>query len=141
MPSKQVIVLRKDLNMRKGKMVAQGSHASLGVILNMFNNGQKIPENPPEIVNGEYTLSLTIKENSPLDAWLRGVFTKICVSVNSEQELLDIYEKAKNAGLPCTLIKDAGFTEFNGVPTYTAVAIGPDEVEKIDVITKNLPLL
>lgn len=141
MQSKQVIVIRKDLNMRKGKMVAQGSHASLGVILNMFNNDQKIPENPPEIINGEYTLSLTIKENSPLDAWLRGVFTKICVSVNSEQELLDIYEKAKNAGLPCTLIKDAGFTEFNGVPTYTAVAIGPDEVEKIDAITKNLPLL
>lgn len=139
--SKMVIILRKDLNMRKGKMVAQGSHASLGVILNMFNNDQKIPENPPEIINGEYTLSLTIKENSPLDAWLRGVFTKICVSVNSEQELLDIYEKAKNAGLPCTLIKDAGFTEFNGVPTYTAVAIGPDEVEKIDAITKNLPLL
>lgn len=141
MQSKQVIILRKDLNMRKGKMVAQGSHASLGVILNMFNDDQKIPESPPEIINGEYTLSLTIKENSPLDAWLRGVFTKICVSVNSEQELLDIYEKAKNAGLPCTLIKDAGFTEFNGVPTYTAVAIGPDEVEKIDAITKNLPLL
>lgn len=141
MNSKQVIIIRKDLNMRKGKMVVQGSHASLGVILNMFNNGQKIPENHPEIVNGEYTLSLTIKENSPLDAWLRGIFTKICVSANSEQELLDIYEKAKDAGLPCTLIKDAGFTEFNGVPTYTAVAIGPDEVEKIDAITKNLPLL
>jgi len=30
---KQVIVLRKDLGMRKGKMVDQGAHASLGAIL------------------------------------------------------------------------------------------------------------
>jgi PTH2 family peptidyl-tRNA hydrolase len=141
MASKQVIVIRKDLNMRKGKMVAQGSHASLGVLLNMLNNDRKIPENPPEIINGKYTLSLTIDEGSALDEWLRGTFTKICVSVNSEKELFDIYEQAKNNGLPCTLIQDAGFTEFNGVPTYTAVAIGPDDVEKIDLICKHLPLL
>ena len=141
MASKQVIIIRKDLNMRKGKAIAQGSHASLGVLLNMFNDGQKIPENPPEIINGKYTLSLTIDEGSPLDEWLRGTFTKICVSVNSEQELFDIYKQAKTAGLPCTLIKDAGFTEFNGVPTYTAVAIGPDDIEKIDIICKHLPLL
>ena len=96
MKSKQVIVIQKSLNMRKGKMVSQGAHASLGVILNMFNNGQKLPEYPPEIINGEYTLSLTIKEGSALDQWLRGQFTKICVSVNSEQELIEIYEKAKD---------------------------------------------
>lgn len=138
---KQILVLRKDLGMRKGKMVAQGSHASLGVILNMFNNNQKLPECPPQIINGEYTLSLTIKEGSSLDEWLRGRFTKICVSVNSEQELIEIYETAKQKGLPCTLIKDAGLTEFNGVPTLTAVAIGPDEASKIDEVTKRLPLL
>lgn len=139
--AKQIIVLRKDLKMRKGKSVAQGAHASLGVILNMFNNGNKLPEYPPDIVNGEYTLSLTVKENSPLDEWLRGRFTKICVSVNSEQELIDIYEQAKQKGLPCTLIKDAGLTEFHGIPTLTAVAIGPDEDNKIDEVTKHLPLL
>lgn len=139
--AKQIIVLRKDLKMRKGKSVAQGAHASLGVILNMFNNGEKLPECPPQITNGEYTLSLTVKENSPLDEWLRGRFTKICVSVNSEQELIDIYEKAKHHNLPCTLIKDAGLTEFHGVPTLTAVAIGPDEDSKIDEITRHLSLL
>ena len=31
---KQVIVMRRDLNMRKGKMVAQGAHASMAVLLN-----------------------------------------------------------------------------------------------------------
>jgi PTH2 family peptidyl-tRNA hydrolase len=36
---KQVIIIRKDLNMRKGKMIAQGNHASMGVIFNyMFPN-------------------------------------------------------------------------------------------------------
>ena len=33
MDHKQVIVLRKDLNMRKGKMVAQGAHASMAALL------------------------------------------------------------------------------------------------------------
>ena len=141
MNTKMVLIIRKDLNMRKGKIAAQASHACLGVILNLFNDGQKISEHLPEIVNGEYTLSLTVKEGTALDRWLRFRFTKICVSVNNEQELLEIYEKAKEKGLPCTLIQDSGLTEFGGIPTYTAVSIGPDEVEKIDEITGNLPLL
>ena len=136
-----VLIIRKDLNMRKGKIAAQASHACLGVILNLLNDDKKIPEHHPEIVNGEYTLSLTVKEGTALDHWLRFRFTKICVSVDSEQELLEIYEKAKEKGLPCILIQDAGLTEFGGVSTYTAVAVGPDEVEKIDEITGNLPLL
>ncbi len=72
--------------------------------------------------------------------WLTGKFTKICVFVNSEQELLDIYNQALVSGIPCSLIKDAGLTEFKE-PTYTAVAIGPDFPDKIDPITKHLPLL
>jgi peptidyl-tRNA hydrolase, PTH2 family len=53
--------------------------------------------------------------------------------------LLELYQKAKDANLMCSLIKDAGLTEFKE-PTFTAIAIGPDESEKIDVLTKNLPL-
>lgn len=30
--TKQVIVMRTDLNMRKGKMIAQGSHASIAFL-------------------------------------------------------------------------------------------------------------
>jgi PTH2 family peptidyl-tRNA hydrolase len=71
--------------------------------------------------------------------WMNGHFTKICVYVNSEQELLDIHQKAVDAGLPASLIKDAGFTEFKE-PTFTSVAIGPDDPEKIDLITGQLPL-
>jgi len=47
----------------------------------------------------------------------------------------------RETGLPCSIITDAGDTEFHGVPTKTTVGIGPDESEKIDVITGNLKLL
>ena len=74
-------------------------------------------------------------------AWMDGNYAKICVGVNSELELLGVYQKAKEAGIPCSLIQDAGLTEFGGVPTYTAVAIGPHKVEEIDKITGTLSLL
>ena len=81
----------------------------------------------------------------PLDArnepWLCGRFKKIAVSVDSEHQLLDLYERATQAGLITALIQDAGLTEFGGVPTYTAAAIGPDVENKIDVFTAELKLL
>ena len=126
MEHKQVIILRKDLNMRKGKLVAQGAHASMGAILGeCARDGNRL------------VLDLTDQRMAP---WLTGRFKKICVYVNSEQELLDLHVKAKAAGLICSLIQDAGLTEFGGVKTYTAVAIGPDQEDRIDVITGGLPL-
>lgn len=101
--------------MRKGKMVAQGSHACLYAYLNT-----------PEEIREE---------------WKAQRQTKICVSVDSEAELIEIYQKACDAKLPCALIKDAGLTEFKGVPTLTAVGIGPAEDSEIDKITGDLKLL
>ncbi len=141
LPPKQVIVLRKDLNMRKGKMVAQGAHASMAVIVNLLES-RSIPSDPETDFADEGGLFLS-EDNlgyNQIREWLDGKFTKICVSVNSEQELLEVYNKAKEAGILCSLIKDAGLTEFKE-PTYTAVAIGPDDPEYIDKITGNLPLL
>ena len=126
MEHKQVIVLRKDLNMRKGKMVAQGAHASMRAVL----NGARREDNV-----------LIIPLDARNEPWLCGRFKKICVSVNSEGELLKLYQGASDAGLITALIQDAGLTEFGGVPTYTALAIGPDEDLKIDELTKDLPLL
>lgn len=138
---KQVIVMRKDLNMRKGKMIAQGSHASMAVLLYSMRDNKPHTEYVPEIANGEYTMTLNVKEASPLDQWLRGLFTKIALSVDSEQELLRIHTEAKAAGLPTALITDAGLTEFGGVPTNTCIAIGPAKAEEIDKITGHLKLL
>ena len=122
---KQVIVMRKDLNMRKGKLVAQGAHASMGAILGLCKrDGNK----------------LVLEMDERTEPWLTGRFKKICVYVNSEAELTEIYQNAKIAGLVCSLIEDAGLTEFGGVKTLTAVAVGPDYEDKVDAITKHLPL-
>jgi PTH2 family peptidyl-tRNA hydrolase len=134
---KQVIILRKDLNMRKGKMVAQGCHASMKAVI---DHGKIIQTHPHE---QDYALSIDITPDfyPALNEWLKGRFTKVCVSVDSEQELIDVYEQAKTAGLLCSIITDAGLTEFNGIPTKTAVAIGPAFPEQVDPITGHLKLL
>lgn len=113
---KQMILLRRDLNMRKGKMVAQGAHASMKATL-------------------EYLDHFYVKE------WLAGPFTKIVVGVPDEETLFDLYARALGLGLPCSLILDAGRTEFDGVPTYTAVAIGPAPETFTSSLTGHLKLL
>jgi len=129
--TKQVIVIRKDLNMRKGKMCAQAAHASMKVLLDMMYIDHGV---------GYCVYSFPIKENTPLFNWLNGAFTKIVVSVDSEIALLRLYTLAKLKKIPCALITDAGRTEFSG-PTNTCVAIGPDYSDKIDKLTGELPLI
>lgn len=130
METKQVIVVRKDLNMRKGKLAAQVAHASMKVILN-----QAIVN----ILKTKYTIHLM--NGSALYDWLNNLFTKVVVSCNSEEELLELHKKAKEENILCCLIQDSGKTEFHGVPTYTTLAIGPDYSENIDKITGHLSLL
>lgn len=133
---KQVLIVRKDLNMRKGKIAAQAAHASMKVILDMMYCGFA-----DEDGNKSDTRMLILRDKPEVEEWLDGSFTKICVSVDSEQELLDKYYDAREAGLNASIIRDSGKTEFNGVPTYTVVAIGPNYAKDIDKITGNLKLL
>ncbi|MEJ7602606.1 MAG: aminoacyl-tRNA hydrolase [Kofleriaceae bacterium] len=125
--AKQVIVMRKDLNMRKGKMIAQGAHASLKVLLDA--GGSEAAD--------RFAFAMT----PAIAAWLGGRFAKVAVSVDSEAALDLIVERARAAGLPCALIVDSGKTEFHGVPTKTCCAVGPGWVDEIDAITGALPLL
>ncbi len=127
--AKQVIVMRKDLNMRKGKMIAQGAHASLKVLLDAGTR------------DGERGERFTLEPWPALAAWLGGRFTKVCVSVDSETALEAIVERARAAGVPFALIVDAGHTEFRGVPTKTCCAVGPAWADEVDAITGDLPLL
>lgn len=132
METKQVIVIRKDLGMRKGKMIAQGAHASMKVLLD-------------EMCSYRFEkyahFHMSVENESPLESWLGGLFTKIVVGCNSEEELIELHMKAELAGIRHALIKDAGKTEFHGEPTHTALAIGPDNAESIDLITGHLKLL
>ena len=138
METKQVIVVRKDLTMRKGKIAAQVAHASMKAVLNQAN--REVITHP---LSGPIGVNLIIRldSGSALYDWLDGIFTKIVVGCDSEQELLDLYQKAKEQSIINALIKDAGKTEFNGVPTFTALAIGPDYNQIIDKITSHLKLL
>jgi PTH2 family peptidyl-tRNA hydrolase len=144
MPVKQVIVMRKDLRDTKGnkvhtgKLIAQGAHASMKFVMDELKKNivSKMWEENEKATTRPY---LTFKHVE--FEWMEGIFTKICVYVNSEQELLDIHNKALEVGLTSCLITDSGLTEFGGVPTNTCCAIGPDKAEKIDEITGKLPLL
>lgn len=131
MSVKQVIVIRKDLKMRRGKEMAQACHASMGAVFsqsrteyNELGSAYKIIPMQPE-----------------LKEWFEFRFTKIVVGCNSEQELLDLADKAEDAGLLHFICQDSGKTEFGGIPTYTALAIGPADAEEIDKITGHLKLL
>ncbi len=137
METKQVLVWNKSLRnksgqkVRTGKIAAQLAHASMAAILN----------------EGEFdwpyqgTNTFTLHVPRELKSWYQDSFTKICVGVDGEGELLNIYGKAERAGIVCSLIQDNGLTEFDGVPTHTAVAIGPGLSEEIDKITGHLKLL
>ena len=133
---KQVIVMRKDLNMRKGKMIAQGAHASMKVILDQMTRSFRL-KSLPEFCER----TLILQYESPMDLWLSGLFTKVVVYVNSEDELMKVYGLAIEKNIICSLIEDAGLTEFNGIPTKTCCAIGPDFEARIDEITGGLKLL
>ena len=124
---KQVIVMRKDLNLSKGRLVAQGAHASIAFLTNKMKENISNPE-------ALWWVNLTQAEKE----WVYGTFFKICVGVSDEKELLDIGHQAVNMGLSVKHIQETmGFDE----PTFTCLAIGPDYSSKIDPITKHLKLL
>jgi peptidyl-tRNA hydrolase, PTH2 family len=134
---KQVLVIRRDLKMRRGKEVSQGAHASGKVFFDTIDR-EVLERGWPD---GFSRIKLTIEVDKSMFLWLAGIFKKVCCQVRSEEGLLEIYERAKGAGLPCCLITDQGRTEFHGVPTHTAVCIGPALPEEIDPITGDLKLL
>lgn len=111
--------MRKDLKMRRGKEIAQGSHASMAFIL-----------------KGKSDKNL----GKDIADWVNGGQTKVCLQIHSEEELLELYQQALDAGLRSHFITDAGRTEFNGVPTKTCLAIGPNKSDKIDRISGHLKL-
>lgn len=127
---KQIIVVRKDLNMPPPKMAAQVCHASEGAIFSLM----KMEDN-------KFILDFDQIDNSEIvKTWILEKFTKVLVGVKSEIKLMNIYNKAKERGLPVSLIQDAGYTFFDK-PTYTAVGIGPCSKEQLEGITNKLQLL
>ena len=130
---KQVIVMRTDLNMRKGKMIAQGAHAAMLFLI----DGASLSRG--DFGGGAPVFHKVISDDA--GDWIENAFTKVCVRAESEEELLDIAAQAKAAGIECHVVTDSGRTEFGGTPTKTCLALGPDKEERIDAITGDLKLL
>lgn len=114
---KQVIILRNDLGMSTGKKVAQACHAAVIAV-------EMAKKMNPEIYQ----------------KWSNEGQKKVALKVQTEKELLDLYNMAKSMKFPCAIIQDAGLTELPP-GTITAVAIGPGKSNDIDKITGQLKLL
>lgn len=125
---KQVILIRKDLKMRRGKEIAQGAHAAMEFLVGRLRAG----------LNQDATVAIDLSAIERF--WISQGMAKVCLQVDSEQALIARHMQAREQSLSSHLIRDSGRTEFGGVPTYTACAIGPDEAERIDPVTGDLPL-
>jgi len=141
MSVKQVIVLRLKypdgkggyFKPRTGKLIAQGAHASMKVFFDRMH----------EVGDSRFELGPAESWDWPgaVFPWVTGQFTKVVLQCSSEEELLDLRDKAQNRAIPHALIQDSGLTEFHGIPTYTALAVGPAEAVQVDAVTGNLKLL
>jgi PTH2 family peptidyl-tRNA hydrolase len=114
---KQVIVIRSDLKMGKGKIAAQAGHAAVSAAEETRKRFKKWWE-----------------------TWLDEGQCKIAVKVNSEQELLQLEDEAKRSRMPHALIVDRGLTQLEP-GTITCLAIGPAPSNEVDKITGKLALL
>lgn len=133
--AKQVILIRKDLQMPAGKLGAQVAHASLACILKMGKWSEDMMGSQQFVIK----LSPDIdSQDAAVHDWMTKSFPKITLEVKNEAQLKRYFDEAVAAGLPASWIVDAGRTIFNGVPTPTCVGIGPASREQIDAITKRL---
>ncbi|RLF65923.1 MAG: peptidyl-tRNA hydrolase [Thermoplasmata archaeon] len=114
---KQVIVVRTDLSMSKGKLAVQVAHASVSAYLKTLRRKEEWAEH-----------------------WIQTGQKKIVVKTRDLSELLEIARKAENLGLPYAIIRDAGLTQLEP-GTITALGIGPAPADMIDKITGELKLL
>lgn len=111
---KQVIMVRQDLKLPKGKMAVEVGHASVEAVLK--SDKDKVKE------------------------WRQEGMMKIVVKVKDEKELFKYKQEADDTGLVTAVITDAGKTVV-APGTVTCCAIGPDDEEKIDKITGKLKIL
>lgn len=136
--AKQMIVMRRDLKMRKGKIAAQAGHACVeAVLMALVREGRGADVRASE---GWTWLEHNEGDVTPLTDWFDAGVAKVCVYVDSEEELLDLADRGRELGLAVALVRDAGHTEFHGEPTYTCLAFEPLPAETIDPLTGDLPL-
>jgi len=138
MGTKMMIVMRRDLKMRKGKIAAQAGHACVDAILAALKKEDRLGD--IEMTQDGMTLKNTDKVPTPLSDWFVSGCTKVCVYVDSEEDLLGIAAEAEKRGIIAAVITDWGLTEFHGEHTKTCLALEPLPAEVADELTGGLPL-
>lgn len=121
-----VLLVRSDLGMNKGKIAAQAGHAIQLLLLEQA-----------KMKDDELIITLT----PLLKAWLSGIYTKITLRVESEEELDALCQEARRRDIPAVVVEDMGLTCFAGRKTKTVAAIGPVMKEVHDLFTKGLRML
>lgn len=114
---KQVVAVRTDLKMSKGKIAVQVAH---GAVSSYIKTKKYFPD--------------------WADKWLEEGQKKITVKVKTQEELYELVELARKQDIPYAVINDAGLTQLPP-GTTTVVGFGPTREEMIDKICGNLPLL
>lgn len=114
---KQVIIIRTDLGMEKGKTVAQGAHASLMSYFEAEKTDKKIARE-----------------------WLETGEKKIVLKVENEESLKKFHAAFEYKGIPSALVTDAGLTQLPP-GTVTALGVGPWRSKEMNPITSMLKLL
>ena len=138
--AKLMIVMRRDLKMRKGKIAAQGGHACVeAVLIALAREGRLDQVRVAESGNWVY-LDEGSMAPTPLADWFSAGVAKVCVYVDSEEALLDLAAQGREQGFACALVRDAGLTEFHGESTFTCLAFEPLPANLIDPLTGDLPL-
>ena len=132
-PLKMMIVMRRDLGMRKGKIAAQAGHACVEAVLSTLARDHAFER----LQEGRHQYL----ENDPdVLRWLAEGEAKVCVYVDGEERLTEIQRQCSDAGILSVMIHDAGRTEFHGAVTATCLATEPVTDSRISPITGNLPL-
>ena len=138
MGTKMMIVMRRDLKMRKGKIAAQAGHACVDAILAALKKEDRLGD--IEMTQGGMMLKSSDKAPTPLSDWFVSGCTKVCVYVDSEEALLGIAAEAEKRGIIASVITDWGLTEFHGEHTKTCLALEPLPADVADELTGDLPL-
>jgi len=112
-----VVLSRKDLKISKGKLAAQVAHAAV---------------NCCNVARTEH--------RDWYDLWMNEGQKKVVLVVENRQEMFHYYLIAKERGLPCCTVRDAGMTEV-APGTVTVVGIGPAPEDILDKLTGHLKLL
>lgn len=93
--------------MRRGKQIAQGAHASMKIFFDRIFTTENRTDIEPGDPFPDHRHYMDLFLTDAMEAWATGTsFTKICAGVSSEEELVEIYEKALAAGIPAALIED-----------------------------------